>query len=98
MAARRQRGANFGDRGVKIVDVGQAEVTYRRVEPARAENARCGYVGVKVADTQPFVLFGFYSFSDQVAGDVDAGHLGPAPGQFAGDAPVPAGDVEDAQP
>src|SRR6185437_104029 len=97
MAARRQRGANFGDRGVEIVDIGQAEVTYRRVEPARAEDARCGNVGVEIADAKTFVLFGFPGLADQVAGDVDAGYLGPAPGQFAGDAPVPAGDVEDAQ-
>jgi hypothetical protein len=42
-------------------------------------------------------MFDFSGLGDQVARDVDADDLGAAPRQFAGDAPVPAGDVQDAQ-
>lgn len=50
-----------------------------------------------VADAQPLGLLGLLRFPDQVPGDIDPHHISAAPRQLAGDAPVPARDIEDAQ-
>jgi hypothetical protein len=95
--ARPQRGADGPQRAVEVINVGEAEAAHRQVEFMAGENSWRRYVGVDVADAQPLGLLGLLRFPDQVPGDIDAHHVGAAPRQFAGDAPVPARDIEDAQ-
>jgi hypothetical protein len=93
-----QRAADRSDRGVEVVDIGQAEVAGCRVEPALAEGSLNGHVSVDVADAQRLVLLGLCGFADQGCGDIDPRYLGPPARQLAADASVPAGYVQDTQP
>lgn len=53
---------------------------------------------MNVADAERFCSFSLPGLADQRSGDVDARHFGASPGEFAGDASVPAGDIQDPQP
>jgi hypothetical protein len=96
-AAGTQRGADGGNRGVEVVDIGQAEITGRNVEIVVAEDSRRGNISVEIAQAQRLILLVLPGLPDQLAGDIDAHRQRPAPRQLAGNTAMAAGDVQDAQ-
>ena len=92
-----QRGTDSGNRGVEVIDIGQAEITGRDVESVVAEDPRRDNISVEVAQAQRLVFLVFPGLADQLAGDIDAHRLRPEPRQLAGNAAMAAGGVHDAQ-
>jgi hypothetical protein len=69
----------------------------RSVLPHSAQSPRRGNIGVEVAQAQRLALLACPGLADQLAGDIDAHRVRPAPGQLTGNTAVTAGDVQNAQ-
>jgi hypothetical protein len=85
------------DSAVEIFNVGQTETAGNRVEFTAVEDVRRCDVGVDVSDSERLVLLSFLSHSDHSFGNINAHHIGTAPGQLPGDTPVSAGNIKDVQ-
>jgi hypothetical protein len=62
-----QRSADRGDRGIEVVNVGEAEIADRHVEIAVvvAQGPRYGHVIVKIADAELLILLSLAGPGDQ---------------------------------